>query len=123
MPTVTQRACRAMIAERARVDRVHLRELAHVDEKDTAAEHVRQIGAGGAEDRLHVAQALRGLGGGIGTSELARRRIGRALAGHEDQSFELHARRVRADGCREIRGGDGMMGHGAPWWLRRSSSG
>ena len=83
---------RAVIAERSRVDGIHVLKLRHVDEKDAAPEDVLQIGASSAEDRLHVAQALFGLGGCGGADEPTRRRIGPDLSGHEDESVELHAR-------------------------------
>jgi hypothetical protein len=81
-----------VIAERSSVDGVHVRKLRHVDEKDAAPEDVLQIGASSAQDRLHVPQALRGLGGCVGADEPTRCRIGCALSGHEDEPVELHAR-------------------------------
>ena len=105
-------ASRPVIAEHLCIHPVHVRKLRHVDEKNAAPEHVLQIGAGGAENRLHVAQALRRLGRGVGTHELTRDRIRCALAGHEDESIELDAWRVGADGCRETGCGDGLVGHG-----------
>jgi len=48
-----------VIAERSRVDGVHVRKLRHVDEKDAAPKNMLQIGAGSAKDRLHIVQALR----------------------------------------------------------------
>jgi hypothetical protein len=67
-----------MLAEHARVDAVHLLELLHVEQKDATAQHVLKIRAGGAENRAHVLEALRGLRGGIGTGEFAGLGIGRA---------------------------------------------
>src|SRR4249919_3602550 len=52
------RARGTMIAEDARVDRVHRLELAHVHQEDAATEHVLQPRAGRLENRLHVLQAL-----------------------------------------------------------------
>src|SRR6267378_6132583 len=52
---------RTMIAEHARVDAVHLLELAHVDQEHAAAQHVLQARAGRFQDRLHVPETLLGL--------------------------------------------------------------
>ena len=56
-----RRPRRAVRAERARVDLVHLRELFHVDEEHAAADDVLQAGAGGLENRGDVLQDLFGL--------------------------------------------------------------
>src|SRR4051812_29126098 len=77
-------ARRAMLAEHARVRRVHRLELAHVHQEHAAAQHVLKPGAGRLENGLHVLQALLGLlFDGVG--DRSRHRIGAALAGDEDQ--------------------------------------
>ena len=76
----------------ARVDGVHLLEFLHVDQEHAAAQHVLQIGAARLQDRLQVLQALLGLRLDVGAGQLAGRRIGRALPGDEDETFEAHAR-------------------------------
>jgi len=84
-------------AEHARVDRVHLLKLAHVEKEHAAAQDVLQARACRLEDRLHVFQALLGLRGDVGADQLTRRWIGRALTGDENKTLESHARRVRSD--------------------------
>ena len=59
-----------------------------------------------------VLQTLLGLRRGVRSGQLPRRRIGRALARHEHQTLEPHARRVRPDGLGKIGGVNGTMGHG-----------
>ena len=51
-----------------------------------------KLGSRRLEDGLHVFQALFGLRRGVRAHELAGRRIGRALARHEDETLEPHPR-------------------------------
>ena len=74
----------------ARVDAVHLRELAHVEQEDAAPQHVLQAGPGRLEDGLDVFQALLGLLLDI-VRDAAGRRIGAALPGDEDEPLESHS--------------------------------
>ena len=81
-----------MLAEHALIHGVHLLEFLHVDEEHAAAQRVLQVAARRLENGLHVLEALLRLRGGIGADDFSGGRIGRALAGDEDEAFEAHAR-------------------------------
>ncbi|MFA6167409.1 MAG: ABC transporter permease [Gemmatimonadaceae bacterium] len=102
------RAGGPVIPEHSLVHGVHFLELRHVDEEDTAAKHVLQVGAGGLQDRLDVLETLFRLRGGI-AGDRARRRILPSLTGDEDEALEAHARRVGADGLRQVWGVHGAV--------------
>src|SRR6185503_12751871 len=101
-----------MLAEHARVHRVHLLELVHVEEKDAATQHVLQVRPRRPENRADVPQALLGLRSGIAAGELSGRGIGGALPRHEYESLESHAWGVRADGTRKVLVVNRAVGHG-----------
>ena len=92
-----------MSAEHARVDRIHSRELPHVEEKDAAAQHVLEVGAGRFENGLDIPETLLGLNVDVLPGQRAGGRIGGALTGDEDETIESDARRVRIRRVRAVR--------------------
>ena len=103
-----------MVAEHARVDGVHLLELAHVHQEHAAAQHVLQAGAGGLENRLHVLQALLGLLLDI-VGDRAGRGIGAALAGDEDQLSKPMPGEYGPTGAGRLPARTGVVGHSRIW--------
>ena len=102
-----------MITEHAGIDGVHLLEFLHVDQKDTATDHILQVGSAGLQDRLQVLEALLGLGRDVSAGQLPGRGIGRTLARYENEALETHARRIRAYWFRKVLGVNRFVAHGA----------
>ena len=103
-----RRKGRSMIAAGAGVDAVHLLELLHIEQEYAAPEHVLQVRAGRLQDGPHVLQALLGLGLDVGSGGAVPWRIGSALARHENQAIEVHARRVGTDRLGQVGGVNGL---------------
>ena len=107
-------ACGPMIAEDARVDRIHLLELGDVQQEHPAAQDVLEIGTGGLQNRADVGQALFGLRRDVGPRKAAGGGIVGALARDEDEALEGHARRVRPGRRGQMQREDRTMSRHAP---------
>ena len=104
---------RSMLAEMAGVDRVDAPPQAHVGDVDGGLEHVRQIAAGGLQDRGDVAQRLLGLLLDGTEAFLAGRRVDGELSRDVDDAVVHDGLRIMPGRLRRVGRRDRV--HAAPF--------